>query len=79
MKVHLATAATVVKASDAKITAASLESAIKQARQFLVQAASEKNPQIVAQVARVRERQEVMEAVLHSLKGSHVELRAYTN
>lgn len=79
MKIQVATAATVVKVADAKITADNLEKGIKVARQFIVQASGESNPQIVAEVTRVKERLAVMEAVLHSLKGSHVDLRAYTN
>jgi phosphoribosylanthranilate isomerase len=79
MKIQIATAATVVKVADAKITADNIEKAIKQTRMFLVQTSGEQNPQIVAEVMRMRERQAVLEAVLHSLKGSHVDLRAYIN
>ena len=80
MKIQIqATAATVVKSADAKITADTLEKGIKQTRMFLVQSAGEQNPQIVMEVVRARERLAVMEAVLHSLKGSHVDLRMYVN
>lgn len=75
MEIQLATAATVVKVADAKITADNIEKAIKVARLFLVQTSGEQNPQVVAEVARMRERLSTLEAVLHSLKGNHVDLR----
>jgi hypothetical protein len=80
MEIQVSTAAaTVVKVADAKVTAATLEKSIKQTRMFLVQTSGEQNPQIVAEVVRARERLAVMEAVLHSLKGNHVDLRVYAN
>ena len=75
--VELAVAAAAPKAADVKVTIDSIEKAIKKLRMFLVQNSGDTNPQVVKMVLTANAEVEAFEAVLHSLKGRHTDLRIY--
>lgn len=78
MKVQLATAAA-VKVADAKITADLLSQAIKYQRKMVVSMTGDDNPLAVQARTVARTRQELLEAVLESLQGRHIDLKMYVS
>lgn len=78
MQIELATAAA-VKVADAKITADLVEKAIKADRMRVVSMSSETNPQAVKMREAAQVRLDVLESVLQSLKGHHIDLKVYAN
>lgn len=77
---EVATAATLVKSyktQNVKMTMESLEKVIKRLRMNVVTLSGDKNPQIVAEYNRAKDRLELVEAIVQSMNGNHADLRIY--